>query len=827
MHKMDLGAVGASAQPRSAKILAALLGHLHASLIRNRDVRWAKPLRHGMSLLALSLASLATVQANSVTYAYDELGRLIQATDSTAGQSIIYAYDAAGNITSQTASSLANLTISGFTPNQGSIGGSVTIFGTGFSTTLSSNAVQFNGAPAAVTAATATALTVTVPAAATTGPIEVTVGATGVTSNQSFIITNNGTPTIASFSPTTGSPGTSVTITGTNFLTTTALDKVMLNGTPAAVSAATATSLTVSVPPNVGSGPIQVVTPFGTATSNTSFVVPPNVPGVGILPTGSIATTAALASENSGVSLAVPSAGSYVIGLFNATQGDPYVRVVVTGDAAGAVVLDPDGAVLNSIGSVPGYVDMAPLPRSGTYSVVVTGGGSVGTAYVNIARAQITPLDLGWGNLNEATNAPYTRTGFTFSGEQGEVIQLQKYTQNTAQGSPTFSLVNSSGVSVWTGPSASTVTLAALPATGSYTLFADPGFGTGLFYFYSGPGVTLTVDGAPSLLTVLPNGSGQTIGRASFQATAGQALTVLATQYNNMGLSAGNIGLYENNTANFLGSFVGSAPFAMYLPSAPATDTYFIDISNPGPTNIQLLSAPGASNVLDSSTASYTVPNQGQLSVLSFAASTSGYVEINLNLSQLGPFTIYGPGPLGRAVTPAQSYVVGNNTLALGGLAAGTYYLYFIPQWSLFGNLSNGAYSLGTTGSTFVNTGVMATVSSAVIQSFSGSGTLSAAGRVGQNYRFTNTTGFFSTARSLTINNTSGCGAAVVLHNAGDSGTESLRQLTGGSTNSSGVAINATGTTTISFISLAATGTYTLEFMPAPGCALNFSASIR
>lgn len=63
-----------------------------------------------------------------------------------------------------------------------------------------------------------------------------------------IINTAEAQPTIAGFSPESGPVGTSVTISGTNFNTTPAQDIVFFGATRANVSAATATSLTVTVP---------------------------------------------------------------------------------------------------------------------------------------------------------------------------------------------------------------------------------------------------------------------------------------------------------------------------------------------------------------------------------------------------------------------------------------------------------------------------------------------------------------------------------------------------------------------------------------------------
>jgi hypothetical protein len=65
-------------------------------------------------------------------------------------------------------------------------------------------------------------------------------------------------PTIGSFTPTSGTIGTSVTIVRTNFSTTPANDIVYFGAVRATVSAATHTSLTVTVPAGATYQPITV-----------------------------------------------------------------------------------------------------------------------------------------------------------------------------------------------------------------------------------------------------------------------------------------------------------------------------------------------------------------------------------------------------------------------------------------------------------------------------------------------------------------------------------------------------------------------------------------
>lgn len=86
----------------------------------------------------------------------------------------------------------------------------------------------------------------------------------------SIIVTS---PTITSVAPSSGAVGDIVTISGTNFDTVAANNTVSFNGVQATVTAATATSMTTTVPTGATTGPITVTTANGTATSSTNFTV--------------------------------------------------------------------------------------------------------------------------------------------------------------------------------------------------------------------------------------------------------------------------------------------------------------------------------------------------------------------------------------------------------------------------------------------------------------------------------------------------------------------------------------------------------------------------
>jgi hypothetical protein len=81
---------------------------------------------------------------------------------------------------------------------------------------------------------------------------------------------NSTGPSITKFTPTSGPPGTAVTIKGTNLEGTTS---ATFNGVKAKVVSDNPTMIKVKVPTEATTGKITVTTPVGTATSATAFTV--------------------------------------------------------------------------------------------------------------------------------------------------------------------------------------------------------------------------------------------------------------------------------------------------------------------------------------------------------------------------------------------------------------------------------------------------------------------------------------------------------------------------------------------------------------------------
>jgi hypothetical protein len=178
-------------------------------------------------------------------------------------------------------------TITGFTPGNGPVGASVTITGTNFTGTTT---VRFNGTAAAFAVSSDGVIQATVPAGATTGPIDVTTPGGAATSAGQFTVIP--APTITGFTPGNGPVGASVTITGTNLTGTTA---VRFNGTAAAFSVMSNTTIQATVPSGATTGPISVTTPAGTAASAGAFTVRLmlTVNKTGLLSSGTVTSTPA------------------------------------------------------------------------------------------------------------------------------------------------------------------------------------------------------------------------------------------------------------------------------------------------------------------------------------------------------------------------------------------------------------------------------------------------------------------------------------------------------------------------------------------------------
>lgn len=407
-----------------------------AVLFPYRNQRWTRVL--ALTALALWLVLLggmddagrmftARACAGAPQYVYDDAGRLIAVIDST-GDTAVYTYDAVGNLLSITRQPSSTLSILNFTPKSGPIGTVVTIYGTGFSTTLSQNTVTFNGAAATVTSATTTQLVTAVPGGATSGPIAVTTPAGSTTSTASFTVTNAGAPgappTITSFTPTIGVPGTSVTITGANFSPTPADNQVLFTATQANITASTTTTITTSVSSVRASGHITVATPSGAAVSADDFFIPPGsytVTDVGTTGRMTIGQSQLISIASNKIALIV----------FDGTASQR-VSIRTTGATMGSISLavrDPYGTLLINagLGGPDGFIDPLTLLVTGSYTITIDPSGSAAGSVTVILHdlpadvsGTITP---GGAAVSVTTTVPGQNALLNFEGTAGQQVR--------------------------------------------------------------------------------------------------------------------------------------------------------------------------------------------------------------------------------------------------------------------------------------------------------------------------------------------------------------------------------------------------------------------
>jgi YD repeat-containing protein len=540
------------------------------------------------TLAGVTVANGATTTLNitlsvPVTYIYDELGRLVAVIDKD-GNAAAYAYDSVGNLLSISRQSPAQVSIIGFNPNSGPAGASVNIYGTGFSATAGQNTVTFNGTAANVVAASTTLVVVNVPSGATTGPIGITSPTGSATSSTSFIIGTgaSGAPTITSFTPTIGASTTAVTITGTNFDTTIANDRVSFNVMRSTLSAASGTSITTSVPINATSGRISVATPSGKATSSVDFFAPPSPYAAGdVVFTGRMAI-----GENR--TLTISTANKIGLMLFDGVVGQRVSLNIVPVSISSSYesIYNPNGTILLStgfVGTSGKFIDTFVLPMTGTYTILINpqqNTGSITLSLYNIVDLSGT-ISPGGSSVPLLFSLPGQNASLTFTGTQGNRISLLvSSVTTTGNGSHTITVYKPDGTTLASIYDIATnvfLDTQTLPSSGTYTIVANPaGSATGnwTLTLYNVPADvvgTITPGGGPLGITITIPGQN---AKPTFSGTTGQRVSLNVTAVT---LGTSYVSIYNPDGTTLVGAttVTTSGKFIDAL-TLPATGTYTI-----------------------------------------------------------------------------------------------------------------------------------------------------------------------------------------------------------------------------------------------------------
>ena len=304
----------------------------------------------------------------------------------TIGTVTVQVVSPGGNATGSYTYSVSAPTITSLNPASGTTSGgnSVVITGTNL---LAATSVSFGGTAAlSYTINSATQITAVAPARAA-GAVTLTVTTPGGSATATY--TYSTTPTISALSVLSGttSGGTTVTITGTNFIGATA---VTFGGTNAASFAVvSATQINAVTPARVAGGvTVDVVTPGGTARAAQVYTYVASAPTISAI------------SPNVGTTLGgntITITGTNLIGT---------TAVTVGGVAATSV----------NVVSSTSVTAVTPAGTAGAKNVVLTtAGGSVTSAssFTYSAPPAITTFTPGSGGVAGGETITITGTGFT------------------------------------------------------------------------------------------------------------------------------------------------------------------------------------------------------------------------------------------------------------------------------------------------------------------------------------------------------------------------------------------------------------------------------
>lgn len=451
----------------------------------------------------------------TVSYSYDAAGRLRSVNDDGTDVAT-YAYDSAGNVTAIARPSAGTLAIIDFHPHRGR---------------AVDNTVEFNGTEATVTSASPTRLIAEVPAAATTGPIIVTTSGGTVATGTSFTVADD-RPDAISITPTIGSAGTTTTISGTNFdPSPTSNDVVFGAWMRGLVTSASATSLTVEVPPNTASGPVTVETWAGHTTTADFFVPPAPYSAEDVGFTGRMAI-----GTSHTITIGTPNEKGLVV--FDGAAGQRISIAFSNGTLPNdASILGPNGDVVRAPQGAGSGTFFEPflLPRTGTYTLFIDARD--GTAGAITAQIYDVPPDasgtisIGGAAATMSIGTPGQNGGLTFAGSADQRISVlfssSTMTADVSVLKPDGSVLrNPQGAG--SGTFFDTLTL---PVSGTYTLYFNPrlastGSLTAQIYDTTTVVESIEVGGASVELSLVP---GQ-IANVTFSGTASQAVTLSLTQ---------------------------------------------------------------------------------------------------------------------------------------------------------------------------------------------------------------------------------------------------------------------------------------------------------
>ncbi len=424
---------------------------------------------------------------------------------------------------------------------------------------------------------------------------------------------------IGAFTPTSGTPGTAVSITGSGFSATPAANAVLFNGATASVTAATASALTVMVPTGAATGKIVVTVGGNSATSAQDFTV-----------------TAAGAPTITAFAPAVGAAGTLVN--VSGTNFNPIA-------GATTVKLNQSAVTLTSVTPAQLAFPVPPATGSGKLRIATSAGAAVSAVDFIVPAPGVAAADIVASTRLIANGPAQTlsvlaldKSGvILFDGSAGDWVSIQfaNFAINPAGARLSYAIYkpdNTQLASGFVSVASQTIHAPQLPAAGTYAVLLKSGATQVSLDARLETNRTVAGDGTTIGVS---SGAGQST-RTLFAGVAGEqkALSIAGVVTDPTGVALGyQVGLpggstLRNGTSLALGD-------TLLLP-LPATGVHTLVLSPTSSVNrasYQLAFLPGVALPIDGAAQSVVNTVAGAGSRLNFVAAAGD----NLGLGITGP----------------------------------------------------------------------------------------------------------------------------------------------------------------------------------------------
>ncbi len=327
-------------------------------------------------------------------------------------------------------------TITGFTPSIGTSGTAVSISGTNFEAVPSRNRLLVNVARGVVSSATTSTLGATVPLWATSGRLTVANPAGTAQSTADFFVPPPGFTTadvIVTGRITVGGSSLNTTIApaykiGLVVFDGTAGQIVSLGTTGVSINQATVTifrpdGTTLIAQPQDGNGGRDIHPGALPVTGTYTILLDPWTYWTGnmTLTLSQDLTPVPIAINGAAVPVSITRPAQRAPLTFSGTTGQRLSLALTAATVSVKVtILKPDGSVLTQTGYGAAFLDLAPLPVTGTYTILIdpqdAGTGSMTTTLSEDIAGEIT---IGGAAVPVTISRPGQRARLTFSGTAG------------------------------------------------------------------------------------------------------------------------------------------------------------------------------------------------------------------------------------------------------------------------------------------------------------------------------------------------------------------------------------------------------------------------